>query len=152
STMTSRGWIRPAGRKPVALRGGWRTDRARTCRMNDKPPPRRARRAILVLNDSDLVIALVTFAFRNHDVSVVGATKGAEALRLLERQPFDLVITDLKMPGMSGVEFLSRVRTSPAIAKVPAIALTGYEDACHHDQAKVAGADAYLTKPFTSEQ
>ena len=92
------------------------------------------------------------FAFRNHKISVVGTTEGKEALRLLTQQAFDLVITDLKMPGMDGMEFLGKVRASPGLEKIPIIALSGYEEQFSQDKAKAAGADVYLKKPFTPEQ
>ena len=119
---------------------------------NNTSPPKKNRLSVLVLDDSDLVTDLVTFSFRNQKISVTGTTKGEEALRLLEQQPFDLVITDLRMPGMSGIEFLTAVRASPVFGKIPVIALSGYEEQSYQDEAKLAGADAYLQKPFTPEK
>ena len=73
---------------------------------------------------------------------------GESALQAATRQPPDLIITDVLMPGMNGYELVRRLRRNPAFASVPIIVLTSQSDLADKLEAFEAGADVYLTKPF----
>ncbi|MBW8057572.1 MAG: sigma-54-dependent Fis family transcriptional regulator [candidate division NC10 bacterium] len=77
---------------------------------------------------------------------VVAVPSGEEALEVLSRQEFDVVLLDLKMPGLGGVETLRRLRTSGVTAEV--VVLTGHPDVDTAIEAMKLGAYDYLTKPF----
>ena len=80
------------------------------------------------------------------------AESGAEALRLAQREDFDLVLSDISMPGMDGYELLGELRRRPRTAHVPAIALTGYGRGEDVERARAAGFTSHLTKPVTLDK
>jgi two-component system CheB/CheR fusion protein len=82
---------------------------------------------------------------------VVCASSGFEALALCEQSRFDLVVSDIGMPGMSGVELITELRRKPATAEMPAIALTGYGRQEDVRKAMAAGFSGHLVKPAEIE-
>jgi two-component system, chemotaxis family, chemotaxis protein CheY len=106
---------------------------------------------LLAVDDSDFVLDLIRFAFRNTPVDVVGTTSVKEALREMGRNRFCMIIADMKMPGMGGLELLEEIRKFPACEKVPVLMLSGYDEAVHKDAALAAGAFGFMKKPFSSQ-
>lgn len=117
----------------------------------------RTRRHVLVVDDSGparLLIrqALESWARRSGQrIEVVEAENGFEALRELPRTPFDLVLTDVNMPTLSGLELIRMIRARPEQNGLPVVAVSTERDAEDAERASRAGADAYLGKPFDSE-
>jgi len=108
-------------------------------------------KSILVVDDSSVMRKIVTRAIRQTglDVNVTAeAGNGREAVAILDSQPVDLVICDWNMPEMNGIEFLTAIRPKH---KTPVVMLTTEGTADKSQQALGAGADAYLTKPFTPD-
>jgi len=106
-------------------------------------PPR-----LLLADDSVTVQRVIELTFADEDIAVVSVGSGDDAIARLEREPFDIVLADVGMPGRDGFEVARFVRERPATAHVPVILLTGaYEQV---DAARVAasGASAVLPKPF----
>jgi CheY-like chemotaxis protein len=99
---------------------------------------------ILVVDDEPDERFLVhrTLRRQGHDVTV--ADNGAAGLRAVERETPDLVITDVMMPVMNGVEFIARLRGNSATASIPILAASG-------DTNLAKGADAVLPKPYRDE-
>ncbi len=104
---------------------------------------------ILVVDDEpDMRIAL-THALSHSGYSVESASSGLEALEKFEADKFSLIITDVKMPGMSGIEVLGEVRKrSP---KIPVILITAYGTINNAVEAMQEGASDYILKPFSTE-
>jgi len=110
------------------------------------------RRRALVVDDSitvrtDLLRKLEAIAFDAH-----GTADGPAALEWLrlasERaETIDVVLLDLQMPGMSGIELAREIRSDPALAALPLVMVTGFAERCHELEARQAGIDGYLTKP-----
>jgi two-component system chemotaxis response regulator CheY len=117
----------------------------------------RTRRHVLVVDDSGparLLIrqALEAWARRSGQrIEVVEAENGFEALRELPRTPFDLVLTDVNMPTLSGLELIRMIRARPEQKGLPVVAVSTERDAEDAERASRAGADAYLGKPFDPE-
>ncbi|MCL4810689.1 MAG: response regulator [Thermoanaerobaculia bacterium] len=117
----------------------------------------RTRRHVLVVDDSGparLLIrqALESWARRSGQrVEVVEAENGFEALRELPRTAFDLVLTDVNMPTLSGLELVRMIRARPEQKGLPVVAVSTERDAEDAARASRAGADAYLGKPFDAE-
>lgn len=107
---------------------------------------------VLAVDDSSLVIDLIRFALRKFPIEVISLSRADNALTLLEEDPVSLIITDLKMPGMSGLDFLSRVRSLPSHKKTPVLVLSGYEEKSYVQAAMDAGATDFIAKPFTANQ
>jgi DNA-binding response OmpR family regulator len=98
---------------------------------------------VLVVDDEPGIVKILKIKLKLHGYEVFGATSGAEAVELARIENPDLILLDILMPGMNGVEVLERVRT---FSKVPVIVLTAKPDGV-----KVAmsmGADGFVAKPF----
>jgi two-component system, chemotaxis family, CheB/CheR fusion protein len=79
---------------------------------------------------------------------VTAVTSGFEALRAAGQKQFDVVLSDISMPGMDGFEFLGKLRRLPGYASLPAVALTGFGRPEDVQRAQRQGFYAHLTKPF----
>lgn len=109
--------------------------------MRDRDPIQ-----VLVVDDEKPTRVLMERELPQSGCAVVAVENGEEALELLSRQEFDVVLLDLKMPGLGGVETLRRLRSSGVTAEV--VVLTGHPDVDTAVEAMKLGAYDYLTKPF----
>lgn len=101
---------------------------------------------VLVVDDEADVCSVMadTLAFAGYDVE--STTEGEEALRLLEHRPFDVVVSDIAMPRLGGLELLAAIqRRSPAVAVV---LVTGLASQAIAERAAEQGAVSYIEKPF----
>ena len=103
---------------------------------------------VLVVDDSEDTTEMVRHLLEIGGASVCAATSGKEALRIAREQQFDVVLSDISMPGMDGFEFLSKLRKIPGKQDVPAVALTGFGRPEDVQRACNEGFYAHLTKPF----
>lgn len=119
--------------------------------------PDRTRRHVLVVDDSGPARLLIRQALEGwarrtgRRVEVVEAENGFEALRELPRSAFDLVLTDVNMPTLSGLELIRMIRARPEQRTLPVVAISTERDAEDAARARKAGADGYLGKPFDAE-
>ena len=105
------------------------------------------KRLLIVDDEETLTFSLYqTFINAPIDCEVVTAASGEEALDRFEKNPFDLVITDLAMPGMSGLDLLKSIKSQKADTQVVIITAYGSEE--REVSAYKYGADKYLEKPF----
>jgi CheY-like chemotaxis protein len=110
---------------------------------------RRAR--VLVADDDVDVCSLIAGVFRRKCLVTV-AHDAEHALSIMTREdPFDVIISDYMLPGVSGLEFITRVRSEPIWSQTPIIMITGHGVSLK-TRAMTAGADGFLSKPFTLEQ
>ena len=100
---------------------------------------------VLIVDDEAAVRSFLCSALSSY--TVAEASNGAEALQLVKSDPPDLVITDLKMPEMSGGELLAELKKTAA--QLPVVALSGYASA---DEARECGFDGFIGKPVEPEQ
>lgn len=108
------------------------------------------RRTILVVDDDPHIVEVLDVRLVSAGYAVVVATDGREALDVLSKTPVDLVISDVRMPGLTGLELQSRLeKTAP---KLPIIFLTAYGSIQDAVQAIKGGAVDYLTKPFEGRE
>ena len=109
-------------------------------------------KSILVIDDSDDVRSIVTAVLRNFGFEVREATSGETAIQMVLTEKPDLIISDVRMPGMDGHHLLSAIRELQSTAAIPFILMTG--SASHDDfrRGMVSGADDYLQKPFTPDE
>jgi two-component system, OmpR family, phosphate regulon response regulator PhoB len=104
---------------------------------------------ILVVDDEPSIVDLVRFTLEDADVRVVEASDGAEALVLARRIKPDLILLDVQMPRLDGLQVCRQLRREPAFARVPIILLTAAGQEADQARGLSAGADEYLTKPFS---
>lgn len=103
-------------------------------------------RRILVAEDTETVAASIAFVLSEGPFEIMLATDGKDALRRLEKESFDLLITDLQMPFMTGTELVTAVRGDDELADLPVIMLTSVEDEDAMAEAVDAGVDRYVIK------
>ena len=109
-------------------------------------------RTIMVVDDNPDIITIVKTILEGKGYQVLSASSGQELLNLLKDQKPDLIILDIMMPEMDGLEVLGRLKAVTETASIPVILLTAkvqYEDVLGGYK---LGADYYITKPFTSTQ
>ncbi len=109
-------------------------------------------RTILVVDDSATMRRMLVATLRSlGDVRFEEAASGLEAIERLAVASVDLVVLDLNMPDMHGLEVLRFVRTHPRFAELPVVILTTRDDGDSRQSAEREGATLYLTKPFSPD-
>ncbi len=108
--------------------------------------------SILIVDDERHIRQIVRLALVKQAVRIEEADNGEDAVRLLTNQPFDLVLLDLDLPKLNGGEVLKRVRENPAAPHLKVIVVSGQGDGDHLSGTILAGADDFLTKPFSVVQ
>ncbi len=105
-------------------------------------------RRILVVEDNPMNMELVTFLLQSNGMEVTQAVDGTEALERIRNGLFDLVLLDIQLPGIDGLEVLKKMRENPALQKMPVVALTAH--AMQGDEQKFidAGCIGYISKPI----
>jgi two-component system CheB/CheR fusion protein len=103
---------------------------------------------VLVVDDSEDTTEMVRHLLEIGGATVTAVTSGFEALRVAREKQFDVVLSDISMPGMDGFEFLSKLRALPGYHDLPAVALTGFGRPEDVQRAHAQGFYAHLTKPF----
>ena len=114
------------------------------------------RKLVMVIDDSATVRKIIEVSLRREGLEVVSYPDGIEALRAvtngqLDRLP-DLVILDIDLPRMNGFEIARYLRSKPQWNRTVIVILTRHDGVVHRLKARLAGAQAYLTKPFTTQR
>ncbi len=107
---------------------------------------------VLVVDDNPDSVAIMRSILEGRGYDVAAAHSGTEALQFLKKETVDLVLLDIMMPEMSGMEVLQRIKEDAATGRLPVILVTAKtqdEDVISGYQ---YGADYYITKPFTAKQ
>jgi two-component system, OmpR family, response regulator MtrA len=107
---------------------------------------------ILVADDDVDVRTLVVLKLESSGHSVVSVENGSEAVRSCRDLQPDLVVLDLMMPGMNGLEACAEIRADPTVARTPIILLTARAQAADVDAGMAVGVDEYVTKPFSPRE
>jgi two-component system phosphate regulon response regulator PhoB len=111
-----------------------------------------ARKRILVADDEPDVLALVALHLQRAGFDVLKAVDGEQALRLARAEEPALVVLDLMMPGLSGLEVAKLMKQSPQTAGIPVLMLTAKADEVDRIVGLEVGADDYVTKPFSPRE
>ena len=109
-------------------------------------------KTVMVVDDNPDIVTIVKTILEGKGYGVQSAYSGQEVFNLLKEQKPDLIVLDIMMPQMDGLEVLTRLKGEPSTATIPVILLTAkvqYEDVLGGYK---MGADYYITKPFTSTQ
>jgi two-component system chemotaxis response regulator CheY len=110
-------------------------------------------REVLVVDDSKVMREMIVACLRPEStLAFTQAASGLEAIEKLSLKPFDLVVLDLNMPDIGGIEVVEFVRTQDKLRSLPIIIVTTRGDDASREQAMTAGASRFMTKPFTPAQ
>jgi CheY-like chemotaxis protein len=112
-------------------------------------PRRTEPRTILVVDDDDDIRSLLRAMLERGSHRVFEATDGEEALAVIGRTTPDLILLDVNMPDLDGPEVCRRVKADPATRDLPVVVLTAAVQEENRRRCLDAGADGYLTKPFS---
>lgn len=104
---------------------------------------------VLFVDDEDELVSAVLERLEIRNITARGATEGVEALRMLDKQEFDVVVLDVRMPGMGGLDTLRRIRHEHP--KLEVILLSGHGSNDDVEEGRRLGAFAYLQKPVDIE-
>ncbi|MBE2213285.1 MAG: response regulator [Opitutaceae bacterium] len=109
-------------------------------------------RTVLVVDDAMTMRKMVAFTLRGAGFEVVEAGHGADGLKQLNAKPVDLIVTDVNMPVMDGIEFTRQARAALRGRPVPILILTTESDQSKKAEARAAGATGWIVKPFQQDQ
>lgn len=109
-------------------------------------------KTIMTVDDATTMRKMVAFALKPTGHNVVEAPDGKAALDLARTRQVDLVITDVNMPNMGGLELTQQLRALPSYARVPIILLTTESDPEMKNKGRAAGATGWIVKPFQPDQ
>ena len=109
-------------------------------------------RRILIADDEPDIVTSLEFLMRGGDYEVRVAINGEEALRLAESFRPDVVLLDVMMPQRSGFEVCQKIRENPALRDVKIVMLTAKGRDVEKDRGLNLGANAYVTKPFSTKE
>ncbi len=111
-------------------------------------------RSVLVVEDSASTRALIRAVIEDmgEDIYTVEAATGFEALKLLPQSRFDLIITDINMPDINGLELISFVKNNPSYNHIPMVIVTTERGSEDKARGLALGASAYVTKPFKADE
>jgi two-component system cell cycle response regulator len=106
---------------------------------------------ILIIEDNATNLELMVYLFRAFGYDPVTARDGEAGLEAVHREPFDLVICDVQMPGVDGYELARRLKGHPTFRSIPLVAVTAMAMVGDRDRALAAGFDGYIAKPINPE-
>ena len=103
---------------------------------------------ILLVEDNEVNRRLAGFLLRSHGYQVREATTAAAAFEMVDKERPDLIVMDIQLPGMDGLEITRKLKEQPATADIPVIAVTSYAMKGDREKAFAAGCAGYVTKPI----
>lgn len=110
---------------------------------------------VLIVDDSSVMRKIVERSLRQAGLDtmvVLEAGSGTDGLEVLKSQSVHLILSDINMPSMDGLEFLRQIRAQDLAPGVPVVMITTESSEEHVKQAILSGAQGYIRKPFTAEQ
>jgi len=107
---------------------------------------------ILIVEDNPQSMRVTLVTLRAHSYTLLEATDGEQALGIAASGKPDLILMDLQLPKMNGLEATRRLRQMPTFSRIPIIALTAYAMKGDREKAIEAGCDAYLSKPINTRE
>lgn len=106
---------------------------------------------ILLVEDNPVNRRLAVFLLRAHGYEVREATTALEAFEILANERPDLIVMDIQLPGMDGLEATRKLKEQPAMSNIPVIAVTSYAMKGDREKALAAGCAGYVTKPIDKD-
>ncbi len=109
-------------------------------------------RTVLIVDDSASMRQLVSFALKDAGYEVIAAVDGKDALTKVNGNNVDMVVTDLNMPNMDGIELIRQLRVRPESKFKPIVMLTTESQDSKKQEGRLAGASGWIVKPFSPEK
>ncbi len=109
------------------------------------------KKTILTVDDSASIRQMVTFTLKSAGYEVTEAVDGQDALEKANQRKFDLVLTDINMPRMDGLNLLEKLRKTPLYGRIPILMLTTESGDEMKAKGRAAGATGWLVKPFNPD-
>ena len=109
-------------------------------------------KTIMTVDDSASLRQMVQFVLRDGGYEVIEAVDGVDALAKLKGRELDLILSDINMPNMTGLELTRQLRAMPEYKFIPIVLLTTESHAEKKQEGKAAGATGWIVKPFTPDQ
>ena len=106
---------------------------------------------VLVVEDNETNLYLIRFMLEKSGYEVIEAREGAVGVELASKEKPDLILMDVQLPDMDGLEATKRIRASEADGKIPIIALTSYAMVGDREKALAAGCTGYIEKPINPD-
>jgi two-component system, cell cycle response regulator DivK len=103
---------------------------------------------ILLVEDNEVNRRLAEFLLRSHGFQVRDAANAREAFDILKSERPDLIVMDIQLPGMDGLEATKKIKQQPEMADIPVVAVTSYAMKGDRENALAAGCVGYITKPI----
>ena len=107
---------------------------------------------ILIAEDNPQNMTVIIMTLRQRGYTLLEATDGEETLKVAEMENPDLILIDIQLPKIDGLEVTRRLRQMPAFSHIPIIALTAHAMKGDEERIIEAGCDAYLTKPISTRE
>lgn len=107
---------------------------------------------ILIVDDSESIREVINYTLANAQYDVLVGVDGTDAMKHLDGKPINLIITDLNMPNMNGIELIKEVRAKSEYKYTPILVLTTESQAAKKIEAKEAGATGWIIKPFVTDK
>ena len=111
-----------------------------------------ANKKVLVVDDEIHIVHVVAIKLRNNGYDVISAGNGANALKLVQEEKPDIVVTDFQMPVMNGLELIENLRSDTSTENIPVILLTARGFAIDDEQKQKLRVSAILSKPFSPKE
>jgi CheY-like chemotaxis protein len=105
---------------------------------------------VLVADDDPEICTMIVTILAKGPYQVTACSDAESALVHIQRDaPYDILISDFMLPGISGIELITQVRQNAATARLPIVMISGHSNYAMDERAREAGANAFLNKPFT---
>lgn len=107
---------------------------------------------ILIVEDEPHIVESLTFLLTREGFEVTATSSGEDALTAMAKTPPDVLVLDVMLPGMNGFDLLRQARATAALEKLPVLMLTAKGQRRDREVAEAAGADMFITKPFSNAE
>lgn len=106
-------------------------------------------KTVLIVEDNELNMKLFNDLLEAHGYSTVGTRSGVEAMELARRHRPDLILMDIQLPEVSGLEVTRQIKADPALADIPVIAVTAFAMKGDEERIREGGCEDYIAKPIS---
>ena len=106
-------------------------------------------KTVLVVEDNDLNMKLFCDLLEAHGFATMSAREGAGVVQLAREKSPDLILMDIQLPDISGLEVTQRLKADPALKHIPVIAITAFAMKGDEDRIRAGGCEAYVSKPIS---